>query len=528
MQISFRLCNEFGFRSFLAQLKVCDAVLLGPPRRSCCASALLGMKASRKRPASDSAAVPADANSFVERAPAGGLPEPVGVPPVDLPPAQDSKAEAMKKVKKSTKLQAAIREQLVPKARRPYALFTKDIFPTLSGEEKRLGKSQPIIAAKWKALGEAERDKYKEDSRKEFEEQKKAAVRNGVSNFVELPAADNVAHPGDCLSSPRSRDADQQASIAKSAEPAIASDNITLVDAPDVYNHFCLIRKAVTQTGAFCVLKSWTDLKDAAPTTELKVYQELKKHQVHGLDPFLPLLDYSHGPRCLWIALPYIPGCTLHQAVRRKPLTGLAFEAAILQMSTALAHLHSTLKIVHLSVNLKNALWEPDKQRLYLIDFGKSEIIHPSAEEDKRFIGPVGEAEYRAPELWHERIPAKAIRPCVDAWSLGCCVYEIATGKKLFAPKFREAYTKGPFPEAVEHKYGERDIAKMLNQWSQGHGAGLSRAVAAEACSRIHFVPASWQRFAWDCLNPRADARPQDLAEAAKLHPSLYPRREAP
>ena len=490
------------------------------------------MKASRKRPASASASVPAEANSFVELAPAGVLLEPVGVPPVGLPPAEDSKPEPMKKkVKKSTKLQAAIKEQLVPKARRPYALFTKDIFPMLSAEEKRLGKSQPIIAANWKALGNAERDKHKEASRKEFEEQRKAAVRSGVSNIVELPAEAHVQHPGDSLSSPRPRDADQQPIAAESSGPVIASENVSLIDAPDVYNHFCLIRKAVTRTGAFCVLKSWADLKDAAPTTELKVYQdfqELKKHQVRGLDSFLSLVDYCHAQRCLWIALPYIPGCNLHRAVRRNPLTGQAFEAAILQMSTALAHLHSALKIVHMAVNLKNVLWEPDKQHLWLIDFGKSEIIHPSADEHKSkfLLGPVGEAEYRAPELWYERIPVQAIRPGVDAWSLGCCVYEIATGRQLFAPKPKLPMAGGP-KEAVVDAWGERDVAKMLNHWNQGHVEGLSRAVAAEACSRILVVPTSWRRFAWDCLNPRAETRPQDLAQAANLHPSLYPS-EAP
>lgn len=91
--------------------------------------------------------------------------------------------------------------------------------------------------------------------------------------------------------------------------------------------------------------------------------------------------------------------------------------------------------LVHLDVKPGNATWLDSLGILKIIDLGMASQFPVSRNEQLPYANYVTDY-YRPPELWKaspEMMP-KLLRPSVDYWSWGCCLYEIATGGFLMSP----------------------------------------------------------------------------------------------
>ncbi len=136
----------------------------------------------------------------------------------------------------------------------------------------------------------------------------------------------------------------------------------------------------------------------------------------------------------LCIAMEYVYGVTLADLIERTP-NGLPIEVAlsiIADVASALDSVHRArdemgrpLGIVHRDVTPHNVMITYDG-RVKLLDFGLAKsalneaITRPGMAK--------GKFAYLAPELWSETKPD----PRADIFSLGVCLYEALTGKRLY------------------------------------------------------------------------------------------------
>ena len=97
------------------------------------------------------------------------------------------------------------------------------------------------------------------------------------------------------------------------------------------------------------------------------------------------------------------------------------------EITSALAHCHASL-VVHLDVKLDNVLLRSSEDGLHarLTDFGLSRNLVPG----QRLHHTSGSMPYVSPELL-----TYAVGPEVDAWSLGCTLYSLATNEFLLGDR---------------------------------------------------------------------------------------------
>jgi serine/threonine protein kinase len=99
------------------------------------------------------------------------------------------------------------------------------------------------------------------------------------------------------------------------------------------------------------------------------------------------------------------------------------------QILTGLVYLHSN-NVVHMDIKGANILVD-DRGTIKLADFGASQRINESAKSTdgnkKENVpqGMVGSPYFMAPEV----IMQKGHTQAADIWSVGCTVYQMATGK---------------------------------------------------------------------------------------------------
>ena len=91
-----------------------------------------------------------------------------------------------------------------------------------------------------------------------------------------------------------------------------------------------------------------------------------------GHPSILCMVESESNPPFPWIALPFVPGITLHHALHVQTLMTKNCKLQVLsQMVDALAWLHRCC-LAHMDIKSSNMLWEPRTVRLYVVDFGMS------------------------------------------------------------------------------------------------------------------------------------------------------------
>lgn len=151
--------------------------------------------------------------------------------------------------------------------------------------------------------------------------------------------------------------------------------------------------------------------------------QVLRAVQNPHIVELIDVVDDRHGT---WILMEQLQGETLSDKLAKEG----AFRPStvndwLAQVGAALDHMHR-LGYVHLDITPHN-LFLTDEGDVKLIDFGIAQkaYIEPMREGNKL----LGTAAYISPEHGSGRI----VTPAADVYSLGCVVFELLTGKKIFS-----------------------------------------------------------------------------------------------
>ncbi len=150
----------------------------------------------------------------------------------------------------------------------------------------------------------------------------------------------------------------------------------------------------------------------------------------HGIASIYDIENLADRP-CLVLEL--VPGQDLAELSQQGPMETLRALRLFHQAAEALAAAHQA-DILHRDLKPGNMMVTPDG-RLKILDFGLAKTIgtqlSTKAHLETQEGAVLGTASYLAPEqLQGESLDARS-----DVWGLGCCLFEVLTGKQAFAGK---------------------------------------------------------------------------------------------
>jgi serine/threonine protein kinase len=141
----------------------------------------------------------------------------------------------------------------------------------------------------------------------------------------------------------------------------------------------------------------------------------------------IPIIDSGEEDGTPYLVMGYIPGGTLKEQLRGKPIPWQEAAQLLAPIARALAYSHKK-GIVHRDIKPSNILITEENE-LMLTDFGIARVLQSEETVDLTGTGMgVGTPEYMAPEqgLGH-KVDHRA-----DIYALGIVLYEMVTGRKPF------------------------------------------------------------------------------------------------
>ncbi|ORC90359.1 putative protein kinase [Trypanosoma theileri] len=235
----------------------------------------------------------------------------------------------------------------------------------------------------------------------------------------------------------------------------------------------CVLRCADTRSGEQVAVK--ISQKDAAyrrsAMNEIRVLQLLSHNEES-----LKMLDFfeENGRLCIVSELLRTNFYELLRAHRFQPFSLEAVRIAGERVVKALSELHS-LGYIHCDIKPENVMLRPsendhrngeDFTKTCLIDFGAVRQFHENTYYDVQSLW------YRAPEV----LLGLPYTSLIDAWSLGCLLFELYTGKPLFPGETPQeqinniVYTVG-LPSLKAMTFGANTTSLLIPQNTNGVNA---------------------------------------------------------
>jgi serine/threonine protein kinase len=143
-----------------------------------------------------------------------------------------------------------------------------------------------------------------------------------------------------------------------------------------------------------------------------------------------PLVDSGETDYLLWFVMPFVPGDTLRQVMRREHT--LPIDRAVrvaTEVLAALGHAHER-GLAHRDIKPDNIVCSPESGAI-LVDFGIARAIATSGEDRVTRSGfVVGTEEYMSPE---QASGSSEIDGRTDIYSLGVVLFEALSGRPPFS-----------------------------------------------------------------------------------------------
>jgi len=355
---------------------------------------------------------------------------------------------------------------LLPKARKGFALFTQarwrdESLPSANADKFR------VLGQEWKSLPEEDKRQWHENSKREFEAQRRAALLSGIRVRYDKGAKPMAVEP------------------SPTAQSSVLMGKYDCGVALGEGSYGLVLRARDVETGRFDALKVFKQGSDRDEIHhELQMYLQIEScASAKASRFFLSPVGFSADSPMPWIAFPY-GGLSLRDCLQRGRLDDVAAMACTAQLVVAVGHLRR-MYICHFDIKASNVLWSLDDSALKLVDMGMAERIPV---KNPRFEVYVSEP-YRPPEVWAAasvHMMVVALAPAVDVWSVGCLVFEVVSGKCLM--------------EAINRK----SIRTAVQIWCAAHSHADQQRLVSVQLARVH---ATWQRFVACCCAPVPESR---------------------
>jgi formylglycine-generating enzyme required for sulfatase activity len=171
-----------------------------------------------------------------------------------------------------------------------------------------------------------------------------------------------------------------------------------------------------------------------------------------------PLYDLEHDPQCGYFqVMQYVPGITLREALQQHASGTTCFSieqiAQILEpIARALDCVHDDA-VAHGDVKPENVIWDPDRTKVHLIDFGAAVTVREPRQRTPDGQIATSTAPYRSPELWQGWQTA----PSDDHWAFAVMAFELLTGKRPFGNT-----AAGSLAEQIQRGQPDTSLASSL------------------------------------------------------------------
>ena len=155
------------------------------------------------------------------------------------------------------------------------------------------------------------------------------------------------------------------------------------------------------------------------------------------LDHFhiVTIYDVYEVEQRLFIVMRLVDGPSLDELITNRGYLSWAEAVEVMRaVAVGLDYAHAQ-DILHRDLKPANILMDPERGSM-LTDFGLAKLASESSLSASASSSVVGTPHYIAPEVWE----GKATTPQSDIYALGCILYEMLTGEKIF---------KGETPPAV-------------------------------------------------------------------------------
>ncbi len=182
------------------------------------------------------------------------------------------------------------------------------------------------------------------------------------------------------------------------------------------------------------VIRTDNILPNALERSQRRFEREVKALARLTHPNIVKVMDYGEYEGKPYFVMPYLPGGTLKQQLKGKPVPWEDAVRLLIPIARALHYAHQQ-GFIHRDVKPSNILITQSGEPM-LTDFGIAKIIDEETSRDLTIPGMVvGTPEYMAPE----QATAEPIDHRVDVYSLGVVFYEMVTGWLPFVANTRVA-----------------------------------------------------------------------------------------
>mmetsp|Transcript_7086 Transcript_7086/g.6937 ORF Transcript_7086/g.6937 Transcript_7086/m.6937 type:complete len:472 (+) Transcript_7086:1-1416(+) len=184
-------------------------------------------------------------------------------------------------------------------------------------------------------------------------------------------------------------------------------------------------------------IKTYEKYRLLDPQRKKNVSREIKILEKLSHSSIVKLFEVIDTPKHLHLVLEYVPGCSLHGYLKKRPdrkLEEAETKRIFRQLLSGIEYCHNN-NVTHRDLKLENILLD-DKNNVRIIDFGFATCF-PHEKKVKVFCGT---PTYMAPEIIARK---EYSGPPADVWALGVLLYAMLCGTFPFkASADKELYRK--------------------------------------------------------------------------------------